>query len=241
MTATPRGGRRPPGPMPRRRPAQPGGLILDLACGAGSPTFEAARQHPQARVLGIDRAARLIDAARRLAADHAIGNAGFEVMSVDALALPDNNADAAISHLTLLQEGDVAASTRELARVLKDGAVQRGRVGRDGAEPADEPRAGRAGTSGRGRAAARPGLPGQARGAAGFSALHTELFSWQHPVPCWSSSPPGQSRSGGAIASLASGEVAVIRAELAAEMAEFRAAGGTCTVPTTCRLYWGSK
>lgn len=118
----------------RHLPAQPGGLILDPACGAGSPTFEAARLHPEARVLGIDRAARLIGAARRLAADHAIGNAGFEVMSVDALALPDNNADAAISHLAFLQEGDVAASARELARVLKDGARQRANA-HDGRSP----------------------------------------------------------------------------------------------------------
>ena len=78
-------------------PAQAGGLILDLACGAGSPAFEAARRNPGARVLGVDRAARLIDAARALAAAHAIGNADFEVISLDALTLPDKSVDAAIS------------------------------------------------------------------------------------------------------------------------------------------------
>jgi 16S rRNA G1207 methylase RsmC len=78
-------------------PAQAGGLILDLACGAGSPAFEAARRNPGARVLGIDRADKLIDTARALAAAHAVGNADFEVMSLDALTLPDKSVDAAIS------------------------------------------------------------------------------------------------------------------------------------------------
>jgi 2-polyprenyl-3-methyl-5-hydroxy-6-metoxy-1,4-benzoquinol methylase len=38
-------------------PTQAGGTILDLACGAGSPSLEAARRNPAARVLGVDRAA----------------------------------------------------------------------------------------------------------------------------------------------------------------------------------------
>lgn len=70
-------------------PAQADGLILDLACGIGSPAFEAARRNPGARVLGVDRAHKLIDTARALAAAHAVGNADFEVMSLDALTLPD--------------------------------------------------------------------------------------------------------------------------------------------------------
>jgi tRNA G46 methylase TrmB len=37
-------------------PPQASGLILDLGCGVGSPAFEAARQNPEARVLGVDRA-----------------------------------------------------------------------------------------------------------------------------------------------------------------------------------------
>src|SRR5262249_38636804 len=104
-------------------PAQAGGLILDLACGLGSPALEAAPQNPGARVLGVDRAGKLIDAARALAAAHAIGNADFEVMSLDALTLPDQSVDAAISQFAFLQEGDVAASVKELSRVLKDGAL----------------------------------------------------------------------------------------------------------------------
>jgi ubiquinone/menaquinone biosynthesis C-methylase UbiE len=78
-------------------PSQDDGLTLDLACGVGSPTFEAARRNSGARVLGVDRGDKLIDAARALAAAHAIGNVDFEVMSLDALALPDRSVDAAIS------------------------------------------------------------------------------------------------------------------------------------------------
>ena len=73
-------------------------------------------------MLGVDRADKLIGTARAIAAAHAIGNAGFEVMSLDALTLPDKSVDAAISQFAFLSEGDVPASAREPSRVLKDGA-----------------------------------------------------------------------------------------------------------------------
>ena len=36
-------------------------------------------------------------------------------------------------------------------------------------------------------------------------------------------------------------EFALVGSELEQEMAEFRAADGTRTFPTACRLFWGSK
>jgi ubiquinone/menaquinone biosynthesis C-methylase UbiE len=113
---------RPPHALLGNLPEQAGGTIRDLACGTGSPTFEAARRNPGARVLGVDRAAKLIGAAQALAAAHAIGNVDFEVMSLDALTLPDKSVDAAISRFGFLQEGDVTASAKQPSRVLKDGA-----------------------------------------------------------------------------------------------------------------------
>jgi 2-polyprenyl-3-methyl-5-hydroxy-6-metoxy-1,4-benzoquinol methylase len=63
-------------------PAQAGGTILDLACGVGSPSFEAARRNPAARVLGVDRAEKLIDDARALAAAHAVTNAESSISTL---------------------------------------------------------------------------------------------------------------------------------------------------------------
>jgi hypothetical protein len=62
----------------------------------------------------VDRADKLIYAARAFAAAYTIDNATFEVMSLDALRLPDRSVDGAISQFGFLQEGDVAISAREL-------------------------------------------------------------------------------------------------------------------------------
>jgi SAM-dependent methyltransferase len=235
-------------------PAQADGLILDLACGTGSPTFEAARRNPGAQVLGVDRADKLIDTARALAAAHAIGNASFEVMSLDALTLPDKSVDAAISQFAFLSEGDVAASARELARVLKDGApfsvaafdamelntlfssmarVLQHHVPAELLPDSDYL-----------TAIATPGLRERLLREAGISALHTEMFSWQVLMPSaaaiWAviSAPVPFGRG---MDSLAGSELEIVRSELEQATAEFRAADGTYTFPMACRLFWGSK
>jgi SAM-dependent methyltransferase len=235
-------------------PAQADGLILDFACGAGSPAFEAARRNPGARVLGVDRADKLIDTARALAAAHAIGNARFEVMSLDALTLPDKSVDAAISQFGFLQEGDVAASAKELARVLKDGApfsvaafdamelntlFSRAALILQHHVPAQllpdfDYLTG----------LATPGLRERLLREAGISTLHTELFSWQVPMPStaavWTviSAPVPFGR---ALDGVVGNELALVRSELEQVTAEFRAADGTYTFPMACRLFWDSR
>ena len=237
-------------------PAQDDGLILDLACGAGSPAFEAARRNPGARVLGVDRAGKLIGAARALAAAHGIGNAGFEVMSLDALTLPGTSADAAISQFGFLQEGDVAVSVNELSRVLKDGApfsvaafdatelntlVSRAaRVLQRHIEAELLPDFDYL------TALAAPGLRERLLREAGISALCTKMFSWQIPMPSaaavWTAIS-GPVPFGRALDHLAGheDELALVRGELEQATAEFRAADGTYMFPMACRLFWGSK
>ena len=235
-------------------PAQDGGLILDLACGAGSPAFEAARRNPRARVLGVDRAGKLIGAARALTAAHAVGNVGFEVMSLDALTLPDKSVDAAISQFAFLSEGDVAVSVQELARVLKDGApfsvaafdamelntlFSSAALALERHVPAEL-----LPDSGYLTALAAPGLRERLLREAGISTLHTEMFSWQIPMPsaaavwAFASAPVPFGR---ALDSLADDELTLVHGELEQATAEFRAADGTYTFPMACRLFWGSK
>ena len=235
-------------------PAQADGLILDLACGAGSPAFEAARRNPGARVLGVDRAGQLIDAARALATADSIGNVSFEVMSLDALTLPDKSVDAAISQFGFLQEGDVAVSAKELCRVLKDSApfsvaafdamelntlFSRSALVLQRHIPAQLlPDFGYL------TELAAPGLRERLLREAGISTLHTEMFSWQIPMPsavaAWTviSAPVPFGR---ALDHLADDEMALVRSELEQATAEFRAADGTYTFPMACRLFWGSK
>ena len=235
-------------------PAQADGLILDLACGAGSPAFEAARRNPGARVLGVDRAEKLIGAARALAAAHAIGNASFEVMSLDALTLPDKSVDAAISQFAFLSEGDVAVSVQELARVLKDGApfsvaafdaMELNTLFSSAALVLQRHvQAQLLPDSGYLTALAAPGLRERLLSEAGISTLNTEMFSWQIPMPsaaavwAFASAPVPFGR---ALDSLAGRELEIVRRELEQATAEFRAADGTYTFPMACRLFWGSK
>jgi SAM-dependent methyltransferase len=235
-------------------PAQADGLILDLGCGAGSPAFEAARQNPGARVLGIDRADKLIDAARALADAHAIGNAGFEVMPLDALTLPDQSADAAISQFAFLQEGDVPASANEMSRVLKDGApfsvaawdaMELNTLISSAAQvlqrhvPAELlPDFGYL------TELATPGLRERLLREAGISTLHTQMFSWQLPMPSaaavWTVIS-GPVPFGRALDGLASNEMEIVRSDLEQQTAEFHTADGTYAFPMACRLFWGSK
>jgi SAM-dependent methyltransferase len=235
-------------------PAQDSGLILDLACGAGSPALEAARRNPQARVLGVDRAGQLIDAARALAAAHGIGNAEFEVMSLDALTLPDKSVDAAISQFAFLSEGDVAVSVKELARVLKDGAPFS--VAAFDAMELNTLFSSAAGVlqrhvpaellpdSGYLTEMAAPGLRERLLREAGISTLHTEMFSWRIPMSsaaafwAFASAPVPFGR---ALDSLAGSELEIVRGELEQVTAEFRGADGSYTFPMACRLFWGTK
>ena len=235
-------------------PVQAEGLILDLACGVGSPAFEAARQNPEARVLGVDRADKLIDTARALAAAHAIGNADFEVMSLDALALPNESVDAAISQFGFLNEGDLAVSVKELCRVLKDGTpfsvatwdvlelntlfstvaeVLRRHVPAELLPDFDYL-----------NKLATPGLRERVLRQAGISTLHTEMFSWRVPMPSAAAVLAVVSAPvpfGRAWDNLAASEHEKVKSELEQATAEFRTADGTYIFPMACRLYWGSR
>jgi SAM-dependent methyltransferase len=235
-------------------PPQAAGTILDLACGIGSPSFEAARRNPAARVLGVDRGDKLIDDARALAAAHAVTNAEFEVMSLDALALPDKSVDAAISQFGFLHEGDVPRSSNELSRVLKDGApfsvaawdtielntlysraalVLRRHIPAELLPDFDYL-----------TELATPGLRERLLREAGITTLHTEIFSWQLPVPSadavWAliSAPVPFAA---ALETLAGDDLALIRSELEQSTADLRAGDGSYTFPMACRLFWGSK
>jgi hypothetical protein len=162
--------------------------------------------------------------------------------------------DAAVSQFAFLSEGDVAASVKELSRVLTDGApfsvaawdamdlntlfgsaagVLRRHVPADLLPDFDYL-----------TGLAAPGLRERLLREAGISALHTEMFSWQIPMPSaaavWTviSAPVPFGR---ALDHLSDDELALVRDELERATAGYRAADGTYTFPMACRLYWGSK
>ena len=61
--------------------------VLDLGTGAGIAAFAVARRFPEAQVLGVDVASRMIEEARRLMPDELADRVRFEV--ADAARMPD--------------------------------------------------------------------------------------------------------------------------------------------------------
>jgi SAM-dependent methyltransferase len=93
--------------------------VLDFGCGSGENSFLLARRG--AEVIGVDISASLLALAkRRLDINGASGTASFVVGSAHDLPLPDNALDVVFG-IAILHHLDLAASSREVHRVLKPG------------------------------------------------------------------------------------------------------------------------
>ncbi len=100
----------------------PGEAVLDVACGTGVVSVAAASAvGPAGRVLGVDLADAMVQAARQRARDLGLGQTRFERMEAEQLALPDAGFDLALCALGLMYVPDPEAALRELHRVLRPG------------------------------------------------------------------------------------------------------------------------
>jgi SAM-dependent methyltransferase len=95
---------------------------LDVGTGTGAVALRAARAG--ARVTGIDLSPVMVDTARRLAQEQAVG-IRFEVGDAERLPYEDTSFDVVASALGVFLAPDHAAAARELARVCRPG----GRLG----------------------------------------------------------------------------------------------------------------
>jgi SAM-dependent methyltransferase len=95
---------------------------LDLATGTGAVATLATRQG--AVVIGLDLAPKLIETARRLAAENGL-EITYEVGDCEDVPHPDASFDAVSSAMGVIAAPDHAAVAHELARVCKPG----GRIG----------------------------------------------------------------------------------------------------------------
>jgi len=99
-----------------------GEQVLDIACGTGLVSFEAARAvGPRGRVLGIDLSERMIGAAERRATDLSLSNCSFSRMDAETLALPNARFDVVLCALGLMYMPDPEQALREMSRVLRPG------------------------------------------------------------------------------------------------------------------------
>jgi len=103
---------------------EPHERVLDIGCGTGETTRDAARAATAGSALGVDLSSLMLEYARRRAAEEGVRNAEFA--QVDAQIHPFDPAsfDVAISRTAVMFFGDLAAGLANVGRALRpDGRV----------------------------------------------------------------------------------------------------------------------
>jgi ubiquinone/menaquinone biosynthesis C-methylase UbiE len=230
-----------------------GETVLDVACGTGEPGLTLARRAPAVRLLGVDRAEAMIAVARTKAERESLSNARFEVMSSESLALPDGTTDAVISRFGLMMFGDVPASARELARVLRPGGHFSLAVWDDGARntlvhatttvlrdhlPPEHDSPMRLLNEW-----AAEGLRTRLLEEAGVNDVRSEMFEWAYRFDSFEDAWQLVSRMGSFTgqATLAPEAQEQVRVTLQGALSAYRQPSGEYAIPHACRLIWGRR
>ena len=103
-----------------RLPVADDALVLDLCCGTGALTRDAARKVPKGRVVGVDFTPQMLEVAKQ----HTTAP-NVTYVEGDVLHLPFEDAtfDGALMAFSMRNVVDIGACLRETARVLKPGAA----------------------------------------------------------------------------------------------------------------------
>jgi SAM-dependent methyltransferase len=109
--------------MLRRAGIAPGMRVIDIGCGGGDVSLMAADHvGPKGRVLGLDRSAEAVAAARRRAHAAGLRHVAFAVADLDTFRA-EAPFDALIGRFVLMYLPDPAATLRAIIRSLKPGAI----------------------------------------------------------------------------------------------------------------------
>jgi SAM-dependent methyltransferase len=100
---------------------RPGDRVLDVGCGAGQTSREAARAAASGRVLGVDVSARMLERARRHAVAEGLDNVTFVLGDAQTHAFEPASFDLVMSRCGLMFFADPDAAFRNLARALRPG------------------------------------------------------------------------------------------------------------------------
>jgi SAM-dependent methyltransferase len=102
--------------------AEPGSVVLDLGCGAGTDLLIAAQMtRPTGRVIGVDMTPAMLERARDSAQEMGLENVTLHESLIESLPLEDASVDIVISNgvLDLVPDKDVVFD--EIDRVLRPG------------------------------------------------------------------------------------------------------------------------
>jgi SAM-dependent methyltransferase len=95
--------------------------ILDIGCGAGQTTRDAARAASAGVALGVDLSSRMLDYARRRASEEHVTNVTFEQADAQIHPFEPGSYDIAISRTAAMFFGDHLAAFSNIGRALRAG------------------------------------------------------------------------------------------------------------------------
>lgn len=98
-----------------------GDRVLDIGCGTGQTTRDAARAAYAGSALGIDLSSRMLDCARRRATEEGVSNAKFAQADAQIHAFDAGSYDVAISRCAAMFFGDHVAALRNIGSALRMG------------------------------------------------------------------------------------------------------------------------
>ncbi|APO72513.1 SAM-dependent methyltransferase protein (plasmid) [Rhizobium gallicum] len=96
--------------------------VLDIGCGAGQSTREAARVAVEGDALGVDTSLEMIEVARRRSKEAGLRNVTFEQGDAQHHAIPAASFDLCISRFGVMFFADPAAAFANVARAMRPGA-----------------------------------------------------------------------------------------------------------------------
>ena len=101
---------------------EPGAVVLDLGCGAGTDLLIAAQMTgPSGRAIGVDMTPSMLEVAWASARDIGLGNVELHEAVIEALPLEDASVDVVISNGVIDLVPDKDAVFDEIDRVLRPG------------------------------------------------------------------------------------------------------------------------
>jgi SAM-dependent methyltransferase len=101
---------------------EPGSVVLDLGCGAGTDLLIAAQMvGANGRVIGVDMTSAMLDRVEASAAEMDLGNVELHESLIESLPVEDGSVDVVISNGVLDLVPDKEAVFDEIDRVLRPG------------------------------------------------------------------------------------------------------------------------
>jgi SAM-dependent methyltransferase len=97
-------------------------LVLDIGCGTGLTTREAARSATSGSALGVDLSPQMLDRARQLSEEEGIPNVSFELADAQVHPFAPGNFTLGLSRFGTMFFSDPVAAFTNVGRALRPGA-----------------------------------------------------------------------------------------------------------------------